>query len=506
MSNRALETFDLTDLPGDVMPLAATDHDPDRAYRRQAAVTAFSRRAVAPPNLRLLIQDAAALVAETLSVERFGLAELSDDRAELAIRLGNVAAFEDVGACEMPPAAMLERQLSLDPSSSLAAYAMHANEVVAVADLTAEHRFADRWLAEQGVRAAVVVPLQFRDQPYGVLGAFSSRPQQFPRDDLMYAEMIAHLVSTNIARDQTSKILESERRFTTTVLETVDAIVLVVTPAGRIVRINSACEQVTGFACDEVRDRPIWSALLVPGEATALKDVFARLKAGAEPVDHESFLLTKHAVRRRIQWSFAVLTQSGDSVETILATGIDITERRAAEEEVGRLRAEEAESHRRLQAVLEELETQKTAAAQATAASNIAAPETAAPNTAASDVEAAGWGSESSPFHPVPRSTRGDRRKRPRRTFAYYQRIAPTIDGRIPPLRMFRRVQCLDISAGGFSFLSSVMPTDTDYVVALGNPPVVIHVAAKVAHVTQTDYEGQLMYLVGCAYTGRVDY
>ncbi len=372
---------------------------------------------------------------------------------------------------------------------------------MAVSDLSTERRFADEWLLEQGVRSAVVVPLHSHDESYGVLGAFSNRPQQFARDDLLYAEMIAHLVSTNIARDRTAKILEAERRFTATILETVDAVVLVLTPAGRIVRINSACEQVTGYTCDEVRDRPIWSALLVPGEESALKEAFARLQTAAGPLDHESSLLTKHAERRRIEWSFAVLTRSDDGIETILATGIDVTERRAAEEEVGRLQTAEVESHRRLQSVLEELEAQKSALPRKTSASIGGSPDTAASN--GDDV---GLGSDTNPFHPLPRGARGDRRRRPRRSFAYFQRIAPSIEGRIPPLRMFRRVKCLDISAGGFSFLSSVTPQETDYVVALGNPPVVIHVAARVAHITQTDYEGQPMFLVGCTYTGRLDY
>jgi PAS domain S-box-containing protein len=401
----------------------------------------------------------------------------------------------------MSPGSMLQEQCSLDPRLSLAAYAHHAGEVVAVADLATDWRFADRWLSEHGVRSAVVVPLRFGVESYGVFGAFGSQPREFARDDLMYAEMIAHLVSTNIARDRTTKILESERRFARKVLETVDALVLVLTPAGRIVRANLACEQVTGFTCDEVRDRPIWSALLVPGEASVVKDLLAGLTARTGPLEHESFLLTKQAERRRIQWSFAMLPSSGDGEETILATGIDITERRVAEEEIGRLRSVEAETQRRLQSVLEELEIQKTAAAQGTAISNVPPSDV---DTA--DSEAGGWGSDNKPFHPLPQGKRGDRRRRLRRAFAYFQRIAPAGGGRIPPLRMFRRVQCLDISAGGFSFLSSTAPSETEYVVALGNPPVVIHVAARVVHVTPTNHEGRPMHLVGCAYTGRLDY
>jgi PAS domain S-box-containing protein len=496
MSVKAPESFSPTGLSTDFAPPVAADHHRGHAYRRQEAVVELSRRSIVPLNLHLLIQDAAALVAESLSVERFGFAELGDDRAMLEMRLGSVTASGQWASGDMPTESMLSRQLSLDPSSSLAAYALGMGEVVAVSDLAAERRHVDGWLLEQGVRSALIAPLRFHNQPYGAIGAFSNRPRQFPRDDLLYAEMIANLVSTNIARDRMAKILESERRFNTTILETIDALVLVLTPAGRIVRANSACEQMTGFHCEEVRDRPIWSALLVPEDATAVKDVFARLNAYAGPLSHESFLLTKQAERRRIAWSFAVLAQSGDGIETILATGIDITERRAAEDDVARLRAIEAESQRRLQSVLEELESQKAVVARPVAAAL----------DAVSESESRGWGSDNNPFHPVPRAPRGDRRRRPRRTFDYFQRIAPTGDGRIPPLRMFRRVKCLDISAGGFSFLSSVSPGETEYVVALGNPPVVIHVAARIAHITPTDYEGQPMYLVGCTYTGRLDY
>ena len=217
------QTFDATELPNDFMPSAATNLHRDRAYRRQAAVVELSRRAVAPPNFHLLIQDAAALVAESISVERFGLAELNDDQAMLDMRLGSVAASGGSAFGDMPPESMLGRRLSLDPSCSLAAFAIRTGDVVAVSDLAAERRFADDWLSEQGVRSAVVAPLHFHGQSYGVLGAFSNRPQQFARDDLLYAEMIAHLVSSNIARDRAAKTLEAERCFTTTVLETVDA-------------------------------------------------------------------------------------------------------------------------------------------------------------------------------------------------------------------------------------------------------------------------------------------
>ena len=338
------QTLDPAGAPADFALPVSAEQDRERAYRRQAAAVELSRRAIAP-NVHLLVQDAAALIAESLSVERFGFAELSDDRTSLEMRLAPVS--QESSGSDAPARPTAPRQLSLDPSRSLAAHSLQAGEVVAVRDFATERRFADEWLLKQGVRSAVVVPLRVQDQSYGVIGAFGNRPQQFAHDDLLFAEMIAHLVSTNIARERADKTLESERRFTTTVLETVDALVLVLTPAGRIIRANKACGQITGYSCDEVRDRTIWTALLVPGEADAMKRIFSRLQSDPGPHMHEGFLLTKHAERRRITWSFGLLTQSGGEIETILATGTDITERRVAEEEVERLKTAEADTSRR---------------------------------------------------------------------------------------------------------------------------------------------------------------
>ncbi len=489
------QMFDLTGRQNDFPIPHLAEENRDRISRRQAAVVELSRRTAAP-DIHLLIQDSAALVAESLAAEQFGFAELSDDCATLDMRLATVAASEELASGDMRPGAIQSDQVSLDPSRSIAAFAIQMGEIVAVEDVTQDRRFRDPWLVGKRIRSALVVPLRFCDEVYGVLGAFDSRERQFAPDDLLFAEMIANLVSTNIARDRANKILDAERRFARTVLETVDALVLVLAPSGRIVRANRACELMTGYSSDEVRDRTIWSALLVPDEADTLKSIFARLRSDPGPIVHEGYLLTKHAERRRIAWSFGLLSESSGQIESILATGIDITERRIAEEEICRLKSSEAEAQRRLQTVVEELELQTAAAGSQALATAKAAP------SGGDDV---GWQNNTNPLHPLPRGSQGDRRKRPRRSFTYYQRIAPSDNGRVPPLRMFRRVKCLDISAGGFAFLSSVRPNDTNYVVALGNPPVVINVAAEVVHITPIDYEGQTTYLIGCKYTGRLD-
>ncbi len=54
---------------------------------RQQALLAMGRRAIAPPSKSILMQDAAALLAETLETEYSAVAEFSPDRQSLHLVL-----------------------------------------------------------------------------------------------------------------------------------------------------------------------------------------------------------------------------------------------------------------------------------------------------------------------------------------------------------------------------------------------------------------------------------
>lgn len=99
-----------------------------------------------------------------------------------------------------------------------------------------------------------------------------------------------------------------------------------------------------------------------------------------------------------------------------------------------------------------------------------------------------------------------ERRRCPRRSYPYYQRVAPIIGSRLPHPSEFVRVCCNDIAAGGFSFLASQPPPSHSLIVALGNQYSVTYVTAQVVHVTRVRRNGKYTYLVGCVYTGRARY
>lgn len=126
--------------------------------------------------------------------------------------------------------------------------------------------------------------------------------------------------------------LHAERDFTAAVLGTVAALIVVLDSAGRIVRFNKACEEVSGYAFSEVRGKPFWDlGILVPEEAETARAVFADLRAGRFPNEFENHWQHRSGTRRRIAWSNTALVGTDGTVEHVIGTGLDVTERRAAE-------------------------------------------------------------------------------------------------------------------------------------------------------------------------------
>jgi PAS domain S-box-containing protein len=132
--------------------------------------------------------------------------------------------------------------------------------------------------------------------------------------------------------------LHQERNFVSAVLETASALIVVLDRQGRIVRFNRTCEQLTGYTFEEVCGKQVWDLLLLPEEAEVVKAVFAQLLTGHFPNKHENYWVARDGSRRLIAWSNTALPDAEGSVEYVIGTGIDITERKQAQEEIERSR------------------------------------------------------------------------------------------------------------------------------------------------------------------------
>src|SRR6202050_3368083 len=125
--------------------------------------------------------------------------------------------------------------------------------------------------------------------------------------------------------------LSSERNVLSAILDTVGALVVVLDPEGRIVRFNRACELTTGYASHEVRGKEVGDLFPAPEERDHFKAVLDQLYTGRPVNDYESHWIARDGARRLISWSATVLLNRDDSIRYIIATGIDITERKRLE-------------------------------------------------------------------------------------------------------------------------------------------------------------------------------
>ena len=128
--------------------------------------------------------------------------------------------------------------------------------------------------------------------------------------------------------------LQEERNFVSAILDTVGALVVVLDNEGRILRFNPACELTTGYAMDEVQGKYVWDLFLLPEEADRFKAMFEVLRTDLLPQDYQNSWLTRHGEQRLIAWSSTLLPGSGETAHYIIATGIDITERKHLEKAI----------------------------------------------------------------------------------------------------------------------------------------------------------------------------
>lgn len=149
-------------------------------------------------------------------------------------------------------------------------------------------------------------------------------------------------------RKQAELDLLQERNFVSAILDTAGALIVVLDLQGKILHFNRACQQTTGYLVDEVKGHYIWDLFLIPEEIESVRAVVGELQSGKFPNEHEHYWVARNGNRRLISWSNTVLLDTDSSVRFIVCIGIDITERKQAEEMGRALEREQELSELRL--------------------------------------------------------------------------------------------------------------------------------------------------------------
>lgn len=193
------------------------------------------------------------------------------------------------------------------------------------------------------IKSYLGAPIYVQNRLFGFLNLNSATPDSYDLADVerlltFIGQVAIALKNARLYNQGRQEIVERvralkrERNFISAVLDTAGALVLVLNRHGRIIRFNRACEQTTGYTFDEVRGKYWWDLFLPPAEIEPVKAEFEQLWINQPPKRYESDWVTKDGQRRLIAWSNTVLFDPKGAIEYILNTGIDLTERKQAEE------------------------------------------------------------------------------------------------------------------------------------------------------------------------------
>lgn len=195
-------------------------------------------------------------------------------------------------------------------------------------------------------RSYAGVPLfSSTQQIVGTLAILAHRPRQFPPEHLTLLEVLGRQAVTRLelysriraqeqaqrARQRTERALAIERCFVAATLDSVPALVTVLDTAGRIVRMNFSCAQVTGLSLAAAVGRPFVEEIL---ESSDRDWVAARLREAANGQvsgPHEHMWRARTGPSRRVSWMLRPLEGPNQEIQYLIVSGQDVTDERQME-------------------------------------------------------------------------------------------------------------------------------------------------------------------------------
>lgn len=146
-------------------------------------------------------------------------------------------------------------------------------------------------------------------------------------------------------RKHVQEALRRERDFAESLVDTAQAIVLVVDPEGRIIRFNRFMEQLCGYRLEELKGKDC--ALLFPdGSAPRVRAVLGKAVTRLDTRMTIEPIRTRSGTQRIIEWRDTALTDAAGHTLGLLCIGHDVTER--LEKEAQLLQAQKMEVMGRL--------------------------------------------------------------------------------------------------------------------------------------------------------------
>lgn len=156
------------------------------------------------------------------------------------------------------------------------------------------------------------------------------------RIEIAEEEFLLGIIHDVTVTKQTERELRLAKEFADDLIQHANTMIMMLDHEARALIFNKAAEEITGYTFDEVKNKKILEILVPKEKYPAIWEQFENLTAKGIPYEFENPILTKDGKEKYILWR-NTLVKVIEKVIGTLSFGIDITERKKAEEDYVRL-------------------------------------------------------------------------------------------------------------------------------------------------------------------------
>lgn len=245
-----------------------------------------------------------------------------------------IAAANSVKVPEHDCMNLIEQVVLKMDNANPAARALITGKPVIIRDISKEKNMATlREVAEKtGFKSCVSWPLLHRDNEYGVLNIHSEFTDCFNEEEIAFIQNIITDISLALYSLETTDRLQVERDFNREIVDTVQALMVSISPCGQILSFNTEAERVTGFREQEVKGKYWVDILLAPEQRQKQQQLLSELLKKGHNFNLDAPLHNREGREHIISWHGSIRPEITEKGRVgLVMFGQDITEQLKAD-------------------------------------------------------------------------------------------------------------------------------------------------------------------------------
>ena len=234
-------------------------------------------------------------------------------------------------------------------STTACQWLLEQGQLLLIQDAGQDPRFPPTGIPLMGAkscRSYAGVPLvSSSQQVIGSLAVLAREPGRFSAEHITLLEVLGRQVVTRLelysriraqeqeqrARQRTDRALAIERCFVAATLDSVPALVAVLDTAGRTVRLNQSCAQMTGLSLADAVGRFFVDEVFEPDDRPWAAAKLREAAIGQVSGPHETAWRVVGGPSRRVSWTLRPLQGPSGEIQYVIVSGQDVTDQRQVE-------------------------------------------------------------------------------------------------------------------------------------------------------------------------------